>query len=72
MVPILQQKLYVQVSYLLGSEETISREFGALLKIRDNHPKIVVSMDPVGGELPQYAGIRHLRLRDFLLNIHSL
>lgn len=58
--------IYVQVTYLLGSEETIKREFGTLLDIRDNYPKYVVSMDPVSGDLPQYPGIRHIHLREFL------
>ncbi len=57
---------YFQSAYLLGSEETIEREFGSLAKIRDSYPKYVISMDPVAGELPEYPGIRHLRLRDFL------
>ena len=60
------QTLYVQATYLLGSEETIVREFGNLSNIRDNYPKYVVSMDPVGGELPEYPGIKHVRLREFL------
>lgn len=58
--------VYVQVTYLLASEETIAREFGNLAGINDNYPKYVVSMDPVGGELAAYPGIYHLRLRDFL------
>ena len=58
--------IYVQVTYLLGSEETIDREFGNLAAIRDNYPKYVVSMDPIGGEVEGYPGITHLRLRDFL------
>jgi predicted AAA+ superfamily ATPase len=37
--------LYVQVAYLLHDQKTIDREFGALEKIQDNHPKIVLSMD---------------------------
>lgn len=60
------QTLYVQATYLLASEETIVREFGNLSNIRDNYPKYVVSMDPVGGELPEYPGIKHVRLREFL------
>lgn len=60
------RRRYVQSTYLLASEDTVRREFGNLRAIPDNHPKMVVSMDPVGGELPQYPGIRHLRLRDFL------
>ncbi len=58
--------IYVQVTYLLGSEETIEREFGNLAAIKDNYPKYVVSMDPVSGDLPAYPGIRHLHLRTFL------
>lgn len=58
--------IYVQVTYLLASDETISREFGNLAGIKDNYPKYVVSMDPVSGELKEYPGIHHLRLRDFL------
>ena len=60
------QTIYVQATYLLGSEETIEREFGNLTNIRDNYPKYVISMDPVGGELPEYPGINHVRLREFL------
>lgn len=58
--------LYVQVTYLLATEETIDREFGNLARIKDNYPKYVVSMDPVGGDLSEYPGIRHVRLREFL------
>ena len=58
--------IYVQVTYLLASQETVDREFGNLAAINDNYPKYVVSMDPVTGELMQYPGILHLRLRDFL------
>lgn len=58
--------VYIQATYLLGSDETIRREFGNLQAINDNYPKYVVSMDPVGGDQPEYPGIRHVRLRDFL------
>ena len=40
-----EQKIYVQVTYLLASEETIQREFGIYESVRDNFPKYVVSMD---------------------------
>lgn len=59
--------VYIQVTYLLASEETVQREFGSLAAIRDNYPKYVVSMDPVSGSLSQYPGIEHLTLRNFLL-----
>ncbi len=58
------EKLYVQVSYLLASEETVEREFGALERIPDNFPKYVVSMDEISRGRN---GIRHYNIRDFLL-----
>ena len=60
------EKIYIQVTYLLASAETIVREFGNLNSIKDHYPKMVVSMDPVGGEMPEYPGIKHYPLRDFL------
>ena len=38
-------KKYLQVTYLLSTEEVKSREFGNLLSIPDNYEKIVLSMD---------------------------
>ena len=58
------EKLYVQVTYILQDEKTIDREFGNLLKINDNYPKIVVSMDEFTGNT--YEGIQHLHIRKFL------
>ncbi len=58
------EKKYVQVTYRLEKEETIKREFDNLLKIGDNHPKVVVSMDKFTGG--GYEGIAHLYVRDFL------
>jgi predicted AAA+ superfamily ATPase len=60
------QTIYIQATYILGSDETVSREFSNLRDIKDNHPKYVISMDPVSGELPEYPGIHHLHLREFL------
>jgi predicted AAA+ superfamily ATPase len=60
------QTIYVQATYLLGSDDTVRREFGNLSAVKDNHPKYVISMDPVSGEFPEYPGIRHLHLRQFL------
>ena len=62
------ERIYLQASYLLSSEETIRREFGNLKNINDNFPKYVVTMEPVSGDLPDYPGIRHVRLRDFLVS----
>ena len=57
--------LYVQVCYLLGSTETIDREFGNLERIRDNYPKYVIS-----GDIPNFSrnGIKHFNIIKFLLN----
>lgn len=60
--------IYVQAAYLLAAEDTVKREFSNLAAIKDNYPKYVVSMSPVGGELKEYPGIRHLTLRSFLLS----
>ncbi len=58
------EKLYIQVAYLLASEETIAREFGAYNSIRDNFPKYVVSLDEFDMSRD---GIKHRNIRDFLL-----
>lgn len=58
------EKLYVQVAYLLASEETLAREFGAYDSIRDNFPKYVVSLDEFD---MSRNGIKHRNIRDFLL-----
>jgi predicted AAA+ superfamily ATPase len=58
------ETLYVQVAVELSTPETITREFGNLLKIKDNYPKIVVS-----GERSfenTYEGVEHIFIRDFL------
>ncbi len=58
------ETLYVQVAVELSKPETVAREFGNLLKIKDNYPKIVVS-----GERSfenTYEGIEHIYIRDFL------
>lgn len=60
------QQMYIQVTYLLASEDTIKREFGNLTAIKDNYPKYVVSLDPVCGGFNDYPGIEHINLREFL------
>ena len=60
-----EQLLYIQVCYLLASEETREREFGNLERIRDNFPKYVVSMDPIR---QGRNGIEHSHIIDFLLS----
>jgi predicted AAA+ superfamily ATPase len=58
------EKIYVQVTYLLASEETIEREFEVLESIPDNYPKYVVSMDEIDRGRN---GIKNINIRDFLL-----
>ena len=58
------KKLYVQVAYLLASEETVNREFGVYDSIRDNFPKYVVSLDEFD---MSRNGIKHQNICDFLL-----
>jgi len=58
--------LYVQVSYLLSDTATVEREYGNLEKIRDNYPKLVVSMDDFSGNSRK--GIMHRSLSEFLSN----
>ena len=55
--------IYIQVSYLLASEETVEREFKPLKSIQDNYPKYVITMDDVD---MSHDGIIHLNLIDFL------
>ena len=59
------ENLYLQVTYLLASLETIEREFSPLKSIKDNYPKMVLSMD----NLPEsnIEGIKRKRIIDFLL-----
>lgn len=57
--------LYVQVCYMLGSPETVEREFGNLERLCDNYPKYVIS-----GDLPDFSrnGIKHYNIIKFLLH----
>lgn len=63
------QKLYLQVAYLLSNPETIEREFSALKKIKDNYPKIVLSLDTAIGD--DVEGIRRMNLISFIQNYTS-
>jgi hypothetical protein len=58
------ERVYVQVCYLLAGQGTIEREFGVYYDIADNFPKYVVSMDEL--DLSR-DGIRHQNIRAFLL-----
>lgn len=58
------ETLYVQVAIELSKPETITREFGNLLKVKDNYPKMVVSGEQSFENT--YEGIEHMYIRDFL------
>ena len=58
------QKVYIQVTYLLASDETIQREFGIYDSIHDNFPKYVISMDELDFSSN---GIKHRNIKEFLL-----
>ena len=60
-----KQKMYFQVTYSLASDETFNREFRPLLKVNDNYPKYVISMDKFDFSQD---GIIHQNLVDFLVN----
>ena len=58
------ERVFVQVSYLLGSEETREREFGALEAVRSTGRKLLLTMDrlDMGDGL-----VEHRYIPDFLL-----
>ena len=58
------ETIYIQVSYLLASEDTKEREFSVLENIKDNYPKYVLSMDEFD---MSRNGIKHINLIEFLV-----
>jgi predicted AAA+ superfamily ATPase len=58
------EKIYIQVAYIITDEKVKQREFGHLLQIKDNYPKYVVSLDPV--QIGGVKGVKHIHLREFL------
>lgn len=63
------KKMYVQVTYSMPNEDTLRREFEPLETVRDNFPKLVVSM--LDGIDMSRNGIRHVPIRSFLKsNLH--
>ena len=65
-----EETKYIQVTYLLTGPDVISREFGNLLKIKDNYEKMVVSADElIGGN---YKGVKHVHILDFLTSTNEI
>lgn len=61
----MDDKLYVQVTESMTSEDTRRRELAPLQKIRDNYEKIVLSLDT--GMDSSYEGIKSINLVDWLI-----
>ncbi len=58
------ERCYIQVSYIMPTVETQEREFSVLEKIADNHPKYVISLDPL--VIKRESGVKHINLVKFL------
>ncbi len=58
------EKIYIQVALRITEKQTMEREFGNLLAIKDNYPKYVITLDDYSGT--SYEGILHQPLRKFL------
>jgi len=59
------EKLYLQVCYLLNEETTIEREFGSLLDVKDNYPKLVLYKE--SSFKGNFEGIPAVRVEDWLM-----
>jgi len=60
------EKLYVQVTQQINSEQTEKREYERLLEIHDNYPKYVLRTDEFAGG--NYEGIKVMHVAEFLLS----
>ncbi len=58
------EKLYVQVTYLLASQEVIDREYLPLSQISDNYQKLVLSLDRM--PIANKEGIEWMNIIDFI------
>lgn len=59
------EKIYVQVTKEISSQDTEQREYSRLLEIRDNYPKYLLTTDSFTGG--NYEGIKTMHIADFLL-----
>lgn len=59
-------KIYVQVTESMITEEVRKRELSPLQKIRDNYEKIILSLDT--GMTPTYNGIKSINVIDWLIS----
>ena len=61
-----EEKLYVQVTESMSSEEVRRRELAPLQKVRDNYEKMILSLDP--GLETSFEGIKSKNLIDWLIS----
>ena len=61
-----EEKLYVQVTESMNSEEVRQRELAPLQKVRDNYEKMILSLDP--GLETSFEGIKSRNLIDWLIS----
>lgn len=59
-------KMYVQVTESMESEDVRKRELAPLQKINDNYEKIILSLNP--GLDSSYDGIKSINLIDWLIS----
>ncbi len=64
-----RKKCYIQVCYLLATDEILKREFDAFSSIKDASPRYVISMDKLDFSKD---GITHMNIRDFLTHKKEL
>ena len=62
----LDNRIYIQVTLSLASEEVKKREFGNLVAIKNNYKKIVITADEYN--VDSVDGIDVFNIRDFLVN----
>lgn len=60
------EKIYIQAAVRITEKQTMEREFGNLLAIKDNYPKYVITLDEYSGS--SFEGIIHVPLRKFLVD----
>jgi predicted AAA+ superfamily ATPase len=58
------KKVYIQVAYLLPEKTTVERELAPLLAVKDNYPKLLLTLDREAGD--DCEGVRRLYLPDWL------
>ena len=63
------KKCFIQVTYMLISDDVIEREFAAFKPVRDSSPKYVLSMDDIDMSKD---GIIHLNIEEWLLHKKDL